>query len=112
MGFHIAVVAALIIVPLYSSAKIHLNEYQEVPLVAPHYRRHRPPPPASRAIALHITITLPALRERLGYRPWGDCRPHLAPNFDDIAERIRESTPAFTASLSAFALHPRAKPRL
>ena len=55
MGFHIAVVAALIIVPLYSTAKIHLNEYQDVPLVAPPTPAAPPPPPARGAIAPHIT---------------------------------------------------------
>jgi periplasmic protein TonB len=40
IGLHIVVVAALIIVPLYTTGTIHLNEYNEVPLIAP------PPPPA------------------------------------------------------------------
>lgn len=42
MALHLAIVAALIIVPLYTTAKITLNEYNDVPLVAP----PPPPPPA------------------------------------------------------------------
>jgi hypothetical protein len=30
MGFHIVIVAALIIVPLYTTGTIHLNEYNEI----------------------------------------------------------------------------------
>lgn len=53
MGFHIAIVALLVIVPLYTTAKIHLNEYQAIPLVAP--PPPPAPPPAGSAIAPHIT---------------------------------------------------------
>jgi protein TonB len=54
MGFHVVIVAALIIVPLYSTAKIHLNEYQVIPLVAPP-PPPAPPPPAGNAMAPHLT---------------------------------------------------------
>lgn len=53
MGFHIVVVSALVIVPLYSTATIHLSEYHEVPLVAP--PPAPPPPPAGHTIAPHPT---------------------------------------------------------
>jgi len=51
VAFHIMIVAALIIVPLYTTGTIHLNEYHEIPLVAP----PPPPAPAGGAVAPHIT---------------------------------------------------------
>ena len=53
MGFHIVIVAALIIVPLFTTATIHLSEYQEIPLVAPPPLAP-PPAPAGGAVAPHI----------------------------------------------------------
>ena len=53
MRLHIVIVAGLIIVPLYTTATIHLNEYQAIPLVAPP-PPPAPPPPAGGAIAPHI----------------------------------------------------------
>ena len=50
MGLHIVIVAALIIVPLYTTGTIHLNEYHEIPVVAP----PPPPAPARGAVAPHI----------------------------------------------------------
>jgi len=47
MGFHIVIVASLIIVPFYTTGTIHLNEYQEIQVVAP-------PAPAGGAVAPHI----------------------------------------------------------
>ena len=35
MGLHIAIPAALIIVPLYTTGAINLGEHEEIPLVAP-----------------------------------------------------------------------------
>src|SRR2546429_6875839 len=35
MALHIVIVAALIIVPLYTTGTIRLSEYHEIPLVAP-----------------------------------------------------------------------------
>jgi protein TonB len=54
MALHVVIIAALIIVPLYVTGTIHLNEYNEVPLVAPPPLAP-PPAPAARAIAPHIT---------------------------------------------------------
>lgn len=45
MAFHVMIVAALIIVPLYTTGTISLSEYQEVPLVAPPPPLAPPPPP-------------------------------------------------------------------
>ena len=53
MGFHIVIVAALIIVPLYATGTISLNEYKEVPLIAPPPPLAPPPPPGG-AVAPHI----------------------------------------------------------
>ena len=56
MGFHIVIVAALIIVPLYTTGTIHLNEYHEIPVVAPPPAPLAPPPePAGGPVAPHIT---------------------------------------------------------
>src|SRR5258708_4583396 len=46
MVLHVAIIAALIVVPLYTTGTIHLNEYNEVPLVAP---PPLAPPPAPAA---------------------------------------------------------------
>ena len=55
MGFHIVIVAALIIVPLYTKGTIHLNEYHEIPVVAPPPPLAPPPAPAGGTVAPHIT---------------------------------------------------------
>src|SRR2546429_9813179 len=55
MGFHIVIVAALIIVPLYTTGTIHLNEYHEIPVVAPPPPLAPPPAPAGGKVAPHIT---------------------------------------------------------
>src|SRR5260370_13601034 len=55
MGFHIVIVAALIIVPLYTTGTIHLNEYHEIPVVAPPPPLAPPPAPAAGTVAPHIT---------------------------------------------------------
>src|SRR5947199_8424634 len=55
MGFHIVIVAALIIVPLYTTGTIHLNEYNEIPGVAPPPPLAPPPAPAGGTVAPHIT---------------------------------------------------------
>jgi TonB family protein len=43
MSLHLVILAALIVVPLYTTGTIHLPEYDAVPLIAP------PPPPAPAA---------------------------------------------------------------
>jgi periplasmic protein TonB len=55
MGFHVAIVAALIIVPLFTTATIQLSQYQEIPLVAPPPPMAPPPPPAGSTVAPRIT---------------------------------------------------------
>jgi protein TonB len=55
MGLHIVIVAALVIVPLYTTGTIHLNEYHEIPVVAPPPPLAPPPAPAGGAVAPHIT---------------------------------------------------------
>ncbi len=54
MVLHVVIIAALIVVPLYTTGSIHLNEYSEVPLVAPPPLAP-PPAPAASAVAPHIT---------------------------------------------------------
>jgi protein TonB len=52
-GFHIAIVALLVIVPLYTTATIHLSDYRETALLAP--PPPSPPPLAASPVAPHIT---------------------------------------------------------
>lgn len=44
-AMHLLILAALIIIPLYTTGTIHLGEYRDIPLVAP------PPPPPPVAVA-------------------------------------------------------------
>jgi protein TonB len=60
-GLHIAIVATLIIVPLYTTGAIQLSKYEDTPLVAPPPPPTPPPPPLGRAVAPHITATRPKL---------------------------------------------------
>lgn len=60
VALHVVIVAALIIVPLYTTGTIHLNEYNEIPLVAP-----PPPPPLPRAV--HATPHIAQSRARFIY---------------------------------------------
>src|SRR2546430_17626145 len=55
MEFHFVIVAALIIVPLYTTGTIRLNEYHEIPVVAPPPPLAPPPAPAGGTVAPHIT---------------------------------------------------------
>src|SRR5437899_2443892 len=59
MGFHIVIVAALIIVPLYTTGTIHLNEYHEIPVVAP-------PPPLARETHIWGTVVVDAVIDEHG----------------------------------------------
>src|SRR5262249_15551624 len=52
MAFHIAILAALIIVPLYTTGTIRLNEYAATPWVAP--PPAPPTTPALSAVAPHV----------------------------------------------------------
>jgi protein TonB len=60
-GLHIVIVAALIIVPLYTTGTIELDKYEETPLVAPPAAPPPPPPAAGRPVAPHISATRPKL---------------------------------------------------
>jgi protein TonB len=84
MGFHIVIVAALIIVPLYTTGTIHLNEYHEIPLVAP------PPPPAPAGpVAPHITRPKAKLNYTLQELAAPTAIPKNVPSgSDDVAEAV------------------------
>jgi len=62
-GLHIALLATLIIVPLYTTGTIQLSKYEDTPLVAPPVAP--PPPPAAaaamRPAAPHVSPTRPKL---------------------------------------------------
>lgn len=56
MVLHALIVAVLVVLPLYTTGTIHLNEYQEVPLIAPPPAPLAPaPPPAAGPVAPHST---------------------------------------------------------
>src|SRR5229473_755302 len=65
-GVHIVILAALIIVPLYTTETIQLRNYEETPVVAPPAPPPPPPPAAGRAVAPHITSKRPNLTYTLG----------------------------------------------
>jgi protein TonB len=54
-GLHIVILATLIIVPLYTTGTIQLDNYNTIPLAAPPAAPPPPPPPAGRAAAPHVT---------------------------------------------------------
>ena len=58
VGFHIVIVTALIIIPLYTTGTIHLNEYNEIPLIAPP-SPPAPPPPGTAHAAPHVAHPRP-----------------------------------------------------
>jgi len=60
-GFHIVIVATLIIAPLYTTGTIELSKYDETPLVAPPPAPPPPPPAAGRPVAPHVSATRPKL---------------------------------------------------
>src|SRR5580693_10601211 len=53
-GLHIVILATLIIVPLYTTGTIQLDNYNTIPLAAPPAAPPPPPPPAGRAAAPHV----------------------------------------------------------
>jgi periplasmic protein TonB len=59
-SLHIAILATLIIVPLYTTGTIQLDKYADTLLVAPP-PAPPPPPAAGRAIVPHTTVTRPKL---------------------------------------------------
>ena len=65
-GVHIVIIAALIIVPLYTTGTIQLHNYEDTPLVAPPAAPPPPPPAAVRAVAPHIAPKRPKLAYTLG----------------------------------------------
>jgi protein TonB len=60
-ALHIAILATLIIVPLYTTGTIKLTNYEDTPLVAPPAPPAPPPPPAGKAVAPHVSPTKPKL---------------------------------------------------
>ena len=60
-GLHIAILATLIIVPLYTTGTIQLSKYEDTPLVAPPVAPPPPPPSAARPVAPHVSPTRPKL---------------------------------------------------
>jgi periplasmic protein TonB len=60
-GLHIAILATLIIVPLYTTGTIQLSKYEDTPLVAPPAAPPPPPTAAVRRVAPHISPTRPKL---------------------------------------------------
>jgi periplasmic protein TonB len=65
-GVHIVIIAALIIIPLYTTGTIQLRNYEDIPLAAPPAAPPPPPPAAGRAVTPHITSKRPNLTYTLG----------------------------------------------
>jgi periplasmic protein TonB len=65
-GVHIVIIAALIIIPLYTTGTIQLPNYDDTPLLAPPAAPPPPPPATVRAVAPHITSKHPNLTYKLG----------------------------------------------
>jgi periplasmic protein TonB len=66
-GVHIVIIAALVIVPLYTTGTIQLPNYDDTPLLAPPPAAPPPPPPAApRAVVPHATPKHPNLTYTLG----------------------------------------------
>jgi periplasmic protein TonB len=60
-GLHIVILAALIIVPLYTTKTIQLSHFEDTPLVGPPAAPPPPPPAAGRTVVPHASITRPKL---------------------------------------------------
>jgi len=65
-GVHIVIIAALIIVPLYTTGTIQLPSYDDTPLLVPPAAPPPPPPATGRAVTPHITSKRPNLTYKLG----------------------------------------------
>ena len=88
-ALHVAILAALIIVPLYTTGTIQLNRYEETPLVAP----PPPPPPAPAAAAVAPQVTHP--HAQLAYK--------LLTMPRSIPRKISENGPAAPPDLGTVA---------
>lgn len=60
-GLHVVILAALIIVPLYTTGTIQLDNYKDTPLAAPPAAPPPPPLAAGRAVAPRMTSKRPKL---------------------------------------------------
>ena len=92
MGFHIAIVALLVIVPLYTTATIHLSDYRETAPLAPPPPSAPPPPPAASAVAPHITHTKAKLNYTLRKLTAPSAIPKKVASYSD---NVSEATPDF-----------------
>lgn len=87
VALHVVIVAALVIVPLYTTGTIHLNEYNEIPLVAPP-PPHAPPP----ARAMHATPHITQSRAHFTYTTQRITAPKSIPR-SVVADNTNASTP-------------------
>src|SRR5258708_12647228 len=65
-GLHVVILAALIIVPLYTTGTIQLDNFKNTPLAAPPAAPPPPPPAIGRAVAPHMTSKRPNLTYTTG----------------------------------------------
>src|SRR6266436_5503899 len=92
MGLHIVIVAALIVVPLYTAGTIRLSEYHEIPVVAPPPPLAPPPAPAGAAVAPHITHP----KAKLNYTLQKLTTPTAIPkNVFSSSDNVGEAAPDF-----------------
>ena len=91
MGFHIVILAALIIAPLYTTRTIQLSEYREIPVVAPPPPL-APPPAAGGPVAPHITHP----KAKLSYTLQKLTAPTAIPkNVSSGPDNVGEAAPDF-----------------
>lgn len=87
MAMHLAIIAALIIIPLYTTGTIHLSSYQDIPLVAP------PPPPPVQPVAVVRTAAPAPVRARIkfNYNQQRLTAPKSVPK--EISEQAENTAP-------------------
>ena len=85
IGFHIVIVAALVIMPLYTTGTIHLSEYHEIPIAPPPPLAPAPPPAAS-PVAPRITHPKAKLKYRLEKLTVPTAIPKKISSGSDVAE--------------------------
>jgi periplasmic protein TonB len=91
MGFHIAIVALLVVAPLYTTAAIHLSDYHAIALLAPPPPAAPPPPPAASAVAPRITHPKAKLNYSLQKLTAPNAIPKKVASYtDDVAEPVSD----------------------
>ena len=90
MGVHFVIVAALIIVPLYTTGTIRLSDFRETPLAAPPPPLAPAPPPAAGPVAPHAIRP----KAKLNYTLQKLTAPTVVPkNISSGSDNVAEAAP-------------------